>query len=82
MGIWNDIEGGFKWVGNEVNDVVDDATGAVKYGVNTGKEVIEHTENSFSGIISMPLLLIAGGVALFLFNSNAGQVPDIIRAAK
>lgn len=71
MGIWNDIEGGFKWVGNEISG-----------GVNAGKEVIEHTEDAFSGIVSLPLILIAGGIALFLFNSNAGQVPEIIRAAK
>lgn len=79
MGIWDD----FKSFGSSVekwgDDVFTGAENTFKWGVKQGENVVVHTEDTFSGIISTPLLLIAGGIALFLWNSNAGQVAESTR---
>lgn len=70
MGIWDNIE---KWGG----DLVSDVDNTFKWSVKQGENVIIHTEDSFSSIISLPLLLISGGIALFLWNSNLGQTQEL-----
>lgn len=79
MGIWDD----FKSFGSSVEkwgaSVADNVEGSVKWGVGQGTNIIEHTEDTFSSIISTPLLLIAGGIALFLWNSDAGQVAQVTK---
>jgi hypothetical protein len=70
MGFWDTLE---KWG----DDVISGGENTFKWGVGQGVDVIKHTEDSFSSIISTPLLLIAGGVALFLWNSNLGQTQEL-----
>ena len=76
MGLWDSIKGFGSSVEKWGGDVVDNAEGAAKWGVEQGEGVITRTEDTFSSIISTPLLLIAGGIALFLWNSDAGQVAN------
>lgn len=70
MGFFSDVE---KWG----ESVVSGVENTFKWGVRQGVDVVKHTEDTFSGIISTPLLLIAGGVALFLWNSNLGQTQEL-----
>jgi hypothetical protein len=56
---------------------VDKIEGGIKYGIDSGKDVIENTEDTFSSIVSLPLILLAGGVAFFLYNSNLGQTQEL-----
>ena len=76
MGIWDDLEsfgGGVeKWGDALANGAVNTA----KWGIGEGVGLVQHTEDSFTSIISIPLILIAGGIALFLWNSDAGQVAE------
>lgn len=79
MGIWDD----FKSFGSSVekwgDNIAEGAENSIKWGVKQGENVVLHTEDTVSGIISTPLLIIAGGIALFLWNSNAGQVAETTR---
>lgn len=72
MGIWGDLgEIGStleKWTGAAVDNV----EGVAKYGVNTAKGVVGGVEDTFE----IPLLLIAGGIALFLWKSGS---PDNVK---
>lgn len=61
-----------KWLG----DVADDVGDGVKFIVGSGKDIVEHTEDTFSSIVSLPLLILGVGVAVFLMRSNAGQVAE------
>ncbi len=78
--IKNVLSGAGKEIGTQLNNVVNKGADLAKSALNTGKEIVEHTEDSFKSIISMPLLLIAAGVGgLLLFNGKdvvqtAGQV--------
>ena len=66
------FDNAIKWVGHEADNISDD----FKYGVNTVGGVVKNTENSFSDIVSMPLIILSVGVAFFLYKSDAGQVAD------
>lgn len=70
MGFIGSIENFFK-------GGIKDVESGFKYGIDTGKDVVEHTEDSFTSVVSMPLLLIAGGFALFMWNSNLGQTQEL-----
>lgn len=69
MGFLDSVE---KWGDN----ILDGVENTFKWGVKQGENTIVKTENTFSGIISTPLLILSVGVALFLWNSNAGQVAE------
>lgn len=77
MGIWDDIKAFGSSVEKWGDDVITGGENTVKWGVSQGVDLVKHTEDSFSSIISTPLLLIAGGVALFLWNSNLGQTQEL-----
>lgn len=70
MGFLDNAE---KWFSNREKDVEN----TFKWGVNTGVGVITHTEDSVTGIISTPLLILSIGVAFLLYRSNLGQVAEI-----
>ena len=58
-------------VSHVVGNVVDKGVGLVNGVLKTGSDLIKHTEDKFSSIITMPLLLIAAGVGgLLLFNGD------------
>lgn len=69
MGFLSSVE---KWG----DDALTGVENTFKWGVTQGENIVTHTEDSFTSIISTPLMLIAGGIALFLWNSNAGQVAE------
>lgn len=77
MGFWDDIKSFGSSVEKWGDNIVSGAENTFKWGVNEGVDVVKHTEDSFSSIISTPLLLIAGGIALFLWNSNLGQTQEL-----
>jgi hypothetical protein len=77
--VWDDIKDGASKVEHFGENVVDKASDTFKWGVKQGENVIDKTEGNFTSIISLPLLLIAGGVAFFLYNSNAGQVAEVAK---
>lgn len=58
-------------IGNKLekfgSEVIHGGESAVKYGVNTAKGF----ESGITSTIEIPLILIAGGIAFFLFNSKA-----------
>ena len=54
-----------------INNVIQDGSNLANNLVNTGKGIIEHTEDKVSSMISMPLLLIAAGIGgLLLFRGD------------
>ena len=64
-------------VGKWFEDREQDVENTFKWGVGQGVDVIKNTEDSVTNIISFPLILIAGGVLLFLWNSNLGQTKEL-----
>ena len=46
--------------------------------VSTGGNIITHTEDKIGGIISLPLLLIAGGVAFMISQTSGNKIVDRI----
>lgn len=81
MGIWDDIKSFGSSVEKWGDDILTGGENTVKWTVTQGENVVQHTEDSFSSIISTPLLLIAGGIALFLWNSNLGQTQELQKSA-
>lgn len=59
-------------VHDEINKVTDGVEHVATGVLDTGKNIIEHTEDKFSSIVSMPLLLIAGGLGLFMVMNGRG----------
>jgi len=45
----------------------------IKDGINTGGDIVKGGEN----IIAIPLILLAGGLALFMLSGNAGKAIDV-----
>jgi hypothetical protein len=79
MGFLDTLESGVDNVEKWTSNIFDGAENTVKYGVNTGAGLVKNFESTFSGIFSIPLLVIAGGLFFFLRNSNAGQVAEVTR---
>ena len=79
MGLWDDLKSFGSSVGKWEENLFSGVENTFKWAVGETVGVVEHTESTFSGIISTPLLLIAGGIALFLWNSNAGQVAQVTK---
>jgi hypothetical protein len=67
--IQNVANRGFTTVDNTVK-------GAVDLGKNTEK-TIGGAVSGFENILSIPLILIAGGLAFFLLSPNAGKAIDV-----
>ena len=54
-----------------LNNVIQDGSNLANKLVNTGKEIVQHTEDKISSTIQMPLLLIAAGIgAMLLFKGD------------
>lgn len=77
MGIWDDIKSFGASVEKWGDHIIQGGENTVKWGVGQGVDVVKHTEDSFSSIVSTPLLLIAAGAMLFLWNSNLGQTQEL-----
>ena len=58
---------------NTANHLVSGAEDLGKDAIDSGKEVIEKGES----IISTPLILLAGGLALFMLSPNAGKAIEV-----
>lgn len=76
MGLWDKIKSAGNSLEKWGDNLISGGENTVKWGVDQGKDVIEHSEDSFTNVISTPLLILAVGVAFFLYNSNAGQVAE------
>ena len=54
-----------------INNVIQDGSNLANNLINTGKGIVEHTEDKISSTIQMPLLLIAAGIgAMLLFKGD------------
>ena len=59
-------------VHDEINHVVSGAENVAGNVLKTGENIITNTENKITSIVSTPLLLIGGGLALFLVMNGRG----------
>lgn len=59
-------------ISTQVNKVTDAVSGTVNHVISEGSKIITNTEDSIKGIISTPLMLIAGGLGLFLVMNGRG----------
>lgn len=59
-------------VHDEVNSIVSGAKDLGTSIIDKGSDLIKNTENKFTGMISTPLLLVAGGLAAFMVMNGKG----------
>lgn len=59
-------------VSGQLNHIIDGAEKTAGNVLKTGENIITHTEDKVGSIISTPLMLIAGGLGLFLVMNGKG----------
>jgi dihydroxyacetone kinase-like predicted kinase len=87
--VTNVVSGTGKAIGKQLdeahktmNNVVQDVSNFASKIVDKGGEIIQHTEDKFSSIISTPLLLIAAGIGGLLLFKGDTVVAAGVQAAK
>jgi phage-related protein len=65
---------------NTVNHVIQEGSNIISKGIDTGKSIITSTENRLTSVISTPLMLIAGGLGLFMVMNGKG-ITDTAQSA-